>query len=32
MNVPELFSRNWTMKLLSLIVALFIWFFISGGY
>ena len=32
MNIPELISRNWQMKLLSLVVALLIWYFINTGY
>ncbi len=31
MNIPELFSRNWQIKLLSLIIALLIWYFITSG-
>ncbi len=31
MNIPELFTRNWQIKLLSLIIALMIWYFITGG-
>ncbi len=31
MKIPELVSRNWQIKLLSLIVALLIWYFITGG-
>jgi len=31
MNIPELFSRNWQIKVLSLIIALLIWYFITGG-
>ncbi len=31
MNVPELFTRNWQIKLLSLIISLLIWYFITGG-
>lgn len=31
MNIPELFSSNWQMKLLSLVIALLIWYFITGG-
>ena len=31
MNVPELFSRNWQIKLLSLVIALLIWYFIAGN-
>ena len=31
MNIPELFARNWQIKVLSLIIALLIWYFITGG-
>lgn len=31
MNIPELFTRNWQIKLLSLIIALLIWYFITAG-
>lgn len=31
MNVPEMFSRNWEIKLLSLVIALLIWYFITTG-
>ncbi len=31
MNIPELFARNWQIKLLALIIALLIWYFITGG-
>jgi hypothetical protein len=31
MNIPELFARNWQIKLLSLIIALLIWYFITVG-
>lgn len=31
MNIPELFTRNWQIKVLSLIIALLIWYFITGG-
>lgn len=31
MNIPELFTRNWQIKLLSLIIALLIWYF-RGGF
>jgi hypothetical protein len=31
MNFRELFTRNWEIKLLSLIIALLIWHFIVGG-
>lgn len=30
MNIPELFIRNWQIKLLSLIIALLIWYFITA--
>jgi hypothetical protein len=30
MNIPELFTRNWQIKLLSLIIALLIWYFTAG--
>jgi hypothetical protein len=31
MNIPELITRNWQIKILSLIIALLIWHFITGG-
>jgi hypothetical protein len=31
MKIPELFARNWQMKLLSLVIALLIWYFITAG-
>jgi hypothetical protein len=31
MNIPELITRNWQIKLLSLIIALLIWYFITTG-
>jgi len=31
MNLPELFTRNWQIKILSLIIALLIWYFITSG-
>jgi len=31
MNIPELFTRNWQIKVLSLVIALLIWYFITGG-
>jgi hypothetical protein len=31
MNFRELFTRNWEIKLLSLVIALLIWYFIVGG-
>jgi len=31
MNIPELFTRNWQIKVLSLIIALLIWYFITAG-
>jgi len=31
MNIPELFTSNWQMKLLSLVIALLIWYFITSG-
>lgn len=31
MNIPELFTRNWQIKLLSLIIALMIWYFITSN-
>jgi hypothetical protein len=31
MNIPELFTRNWQIKILSLIIALLIWYFITSG-
>jgi hypothetical protein len=31
MNFRELFTLNWEIKLLSLVIALLIWYFIVGG-
>ncbi len=31
MNFRELFTRNWEIKFLSLVIALLIWYFIVGG-
>jgi hypothetical protein len=31
MNIKELFTRNWQIKLLSLIIALMIWYFITSN-
>jgi hypothetical protein len=31
MNIQELFTRNWQIKLLSLIVALLIWYFVTSN-
>ena len=31
MNFRELFTRNWEIKLLALVIALLIWYFIVGG-
>jgi len=31
MNIPELFTRNWQIKILSLIIAMLIWYFITSG-
>lgn len=31
MNFRELFTRNWEIKILSLVIALLIWYFIVGG-
>lgn len=31
MNLQELFTRNWQIKLLSLIVALLIWYFVTSN-
>jgi hypothetical protein len=31
MNIPELFTRNWQIKILSLIIALLIWYFTARG-
>ena len=31
MNIPEIFTRNWQIKVLSLIIALLIWYFITAG-
>lgn len=30
MNIPELITRNWNIKLIALIIALLIWYFIVG--
>lgn len=30
MNIPELITRNWSIKLIALIIALLIWYFIVG--
>ena len=30
MNIPELFTRNWKIKIISLVIALLIWYFVSG--
>ena len=31
MNIPEPFTRNWQIKILSLIIAMLIWYFITSG-
>jgi hypothetical protein len=31
MNIKELFTSNWQIKLLSLVIALLIWYFITGA-
>jgi len=31
MNIPELITRNWSIKLIALVIALFIWYFIVGA-
>ncbi len=31
MNIPDLFLRNWQIKILSLVIALLIWYFITAG-
>jgi len=31
MNIQELFIRNWQIKILSLVIAMLIWYFITGG-
>lgn len=31
MNIPELFTRNWKIKIIALVIALLIWYFVSGG-
>lgn len=30
MNIPDLITRNWKIKVISLIIALLIWYFVSG--
>lgn len=30
MNIPELFTRNWNIKLIALVIAVLIWYFIVG--
>ena len=30
MNIPELITRNWSIKLIALVIALLIWYFIVG--
>jgi len=30
MNTPELITRNWKIKLIALVIALLIWYFIVG--
>jgi len=31
MNIYELFTRNWKIKLFSLVIAVLIWYFVTGG-
>lgn len=31
MNIQELFTRNWQIKLLSLVIAMMIWYFVTGN-
>lgn len=31
MNIPELFTRNWQIKLLALVIAMMIWYFVTGN-
>jgi len=31
MNISELFTRNWKIKVIALVIALLIWYFVSGG-
>jgi len=30
MNIPEMITRNWSIKLIALVIALLIWYFIVG--
>jgi len=30
MNIPELVSRNWKIKLIAFVIAVLIWYFIVG--
>ena len=30
MNIPEMFTRNWTIKLIAFVIAVLIWYFIVG--
>jgi len=30
-NFQELFTRNWQIKLLSLVIAMMIWYFVTGS-
>jgi hypothetical protein len=32
MIIPEFVASNWRMKVLSLVIALLIWYFITGGH
>lgn len=32
MNIPELFTRNWQIKVAALVIALLIWYFIVGTF
>lgn len=31
MNIPELITRNWKIKVIALVIALLIWYFIVGA-
>jgi len=31
MNISELFTRNWNIKLIAFIIAVLIWYFIVGA-
>jgi len=30
MKIPEMFTRNWNIKLVAFIIAVLIWYFIVG--